>query len=201
MTTFLLIRHGAHVLGGETIAGRTPGVCLSPLGRDQAAAMAERVARAPVRAIYTSPVERAIETAQVLSERVRVAVNVAPDFAEVDFGAWAGRPIADLRQDERWQWWNRFRSGARTPGGESMLEVQSRVVGLLLRLCEDHAEDSVALVGHADPIRCALAYFMGIAVDLMLRIEVSLASVSVVRVGRGGPWVLSVNSTGEIVLG
>ncbi len=206
MATFLLIRHGAHLLGSGTLAGRTEGVQMSPLGYEQVRQMAERVAALQasgraVRAIYSSPIERCRETARVLGERVGVPVEVREPLAELDLGAWTGRPITELREEELFRRWNTHRSGTRMPGGETMLEVQARIVGEMLRLRDLHGEDTVALVAHGDVIKAAVAYVLGVPLDLLLRIEISLASVSVVTWGAWGPWVLGVNGTGGIVLG
>lgn len=198
-TTFLLIRHGAHVLGGHVIAGRSEEAVLSDLGREQAARMAERIGRLPVRAIYSSPVIRARQTAAALAERTGLDVRVSEALSEVDFGEWAGCELADLKPVERWKCWNTFRSGTRAPGGELMLEIQTRVVAEMVRLREKHPDQCVALVSHGDVIKAAVAHFVGVPLDLFLRIEIGLASVSVVAVGDLGPWVLCVNNTGDEV--
>lgn len=199
MATFLLIRHGAHLLGGDLIAGRTPGVHLSPLGQEQARRMAERVARLPVEAIYASPADRTRETAAHLAQALNLPVRVLESLNELDFGEWTGRSVAELRSVERFTQWNGFRSGTRMPGGETMLEIQSRMVGEMLRLREKHGEGCIALVSHGDVIKAAVAWALGVPLDLLLRIEIGLASVSVVAVGDHGPWVLGVNHCGEDV--
>ena len=201
MTTFLLIRHGAHLLGGETIAGRMPGVRLSPLGEAQAAGLVGRVGGAPIRAVYSSPVERCVQTARPLAAHLGVDVAVAEGLTEIDFGAWTGRTLEELRPLAGWKRWNAFRSGARPPGGESMAEVQGRVVREMERLSGEHPDECVALFSHGDVIRAAVAYFLGAPLDLFQRIEISLASVSVVRIGEFGPSVLGVNCAGEVVMG
>lgn len=198
MTTFLLIRHAAHLLGGGTIAGRSEGVHLSPLGHEQAAAMAERVAKLPVRAIYSSPIDRARETAAFLGERLALPVRISDPLAELDFGRWTRQKLDDLRPQPAFQKWNAFRSGSRMPGGESMLEVQSRILGEMLRLRETHTGDCIALVSHGDVIKSAVAYWLGVPLDLFMRIEIGLASVSAISIGDLGPWVLCVNNTSDI---
>jgi probable phosphoglycerate mutase len=200
MTTFLLIRHGAHLLGGGIIAGRSADVRLSPLGTEQVRTMAERVALLQVTAIYSSPVERTRQTAEVLGSRLKLPVAYRDTLSEIDFGEWSGRRCAALDRDEHWRQWNSFRSGTRIPGGERMAEVQTRIVNEVLDQADRHPGGIVCLVSHGDVIKAAVAYFLGVPLDLMLRIEISLASVSVVRVESGGPWVLCVNSTGEIVM-
>ena len=199
MTTFLLIRHGAHVLGGHIIAGRSPEAVLSDLGQRRAEHTADRLKHLPIRAVYASPVVRARQTAEALARRIELDVRTTEALGEVDFGEWAGREIAKLKSLDRWKHWNAFRSGTRAPGGESMLEIQTRAVAEIMRLREIHPDECVALVSHGDVIKAALAYFLGSPLDLFLRIEIALASVSVVAVGDYGPWVLCVNNTGDEV--
>src|SRR4051794_6301363 len=122
-TTFLLIRHGAHRLGGETLAGRMEGVAMSELGREQVRRAGSRVKKLGLAAIYSSPIERCQETAGILSEECGVGVEVREGLAELDFGKWTGEKLAALREDEHWRRWNGHRSGTRMPGGETMLEV------------------------------------------------------------------------------
>ncbi len=198
MTTFLLIRHAAHSLGGQTIAGRTPGVSLSPDGQAQAARLAERVSHLPIKAIYCSPIDRVRQTAQPVADRLGLPVRVNDTLAEIDYGEWTGRTLDELRPLPHWQRWNSFRSGTRVPGGESMLDIQSRVVAEMLRLRDHHPGECVAVFSHGDVIKAAVAYFLGVPLDLFMRIEIGLASISVVAVAEYGPWVLCVNNTGDV---
>ncbi|HYG74521.1 MAG TPA: histidine phosphatase family protein [Planctomycetota bacterium] len=199
MMTFLLIRHGAHLLGGDKIAGRSD-VQLSPLGREQAAATARRLKDVPIRAIYSSPVMRTRESAAPLSELLGLPVQLSDALSEIDYGEWSGRTLDTLRPLARWGHWNSFRSGTRVPNGELMLQVQSRIVQEMLRLRELHVNETVALFSHGDVIRAALAYFLGIPLDMFQRFEISLSSISVVALGDGGPWVLGVNCTEKLLL-
>jgi broad specificity phosphatase PhoE len=198
-TTFLLIRHGAHVLGHGIIAGRTD-VPLSPLGQQQAAGLIERVGHLPIQAIYCSAIPRARETAMPLAQHLRLESHANEALNEIDYGDWTEKHLDDLRPQERWRQWNAFRSGCGVPGGERMLETQSRVVTEMLRLKERHPGEMIALFSHGDPIKSAIAYWLGAPLDLFLRIEISLASVSVVQLGDYGPHVLCVNNTAEIAL-
>lgn len=200
-TTFLLIRHAAHQLGGGTIAGRSPGVNLSEEGQRQAAALADRLVGLPVRTLYVSPVDRARQTAAIIAPALNLEPVVSEPLSEIDFGDWTRRPLDELRPLDRFRRWNTFRSGARIPSGELMLEAQTRIVREMLRLTDEHPDQMVALVSHGDIIKAAVAYFLGVPLDLFMRIEISLASVSVVRIAAYGPWVLCVNNTGAIITG
>lgn len=197
MTTFLLIRHASHDLLGKAIAGRSPGVRLSPKGRQEAADLAERLASVPLRAVYSSPLERTRETAEPLSARLGLEVRISEAILELDFGEWTGKSLEELRQDPRFGHFNSFRSGTRIPGGERMPEAQARFVGEMHRLAGLHPDEWVALVSHGDPIKSALAYYLGVPLDLFQRIEISPASVSVVELNEWGPRVLCVNGAGE----
>src|SRR5436305_11011237 len=93
MATFFLIRHGANDLLDRAIAGRLPGVHLNAHGRQQAERLAERLAQEPIRRIYSSPLERARETAQPLADRLGLEMRIAPELNEIDFGDWAGQAL------------------------------------------------------------------------------------------------------------
>lgn len=193
MTTFALIRHADHAVVGHTIVGRAPGVRLSPNGLRQADALAERLEGSAVRALYSSPLERARATAAALAARLHLDVQVADELNEIDYGAWTNKTLADLHDLEGWRRFNIFRSGSRIPEGETMIEVQGRMLGLAERLCSAHPDETVALVSHGDVIKATLAHYLGVSLDLFQRIEISPASLSVVRIERYGPEVLLIN--------
>lgn len=169
---------------------------LNEEGRAQAEGLAARLSSAPLRAVYSSPLERALETAAPLARALGLEVRVSGALNELDFGEWTGRTFSELEREPGWRRFNSFRSGTRIPGGELMAEAQARFVAEMGRLRERHAGEALALVSHADPIRAAVAHYAGIPLDLFLRVEVSPASVSVVEVGEYGPRIISVNDTG-----
>ena len=193
MTTFALVRHAPHDLVGHALVGRAPGVSLSPDGRRQAEAVAERLEPGSIQALYSSPLERARETAALIGARLRLEVQIADELNEIDFGDWTNRTLPDLHEIEDWRRFNSFRSGSRIPNGESMLEVQDRMLRLLEGLCAAHGDQTVALVSHGDVIKATLAHCLGAPLDLFQRIEISPASISVVRIERHGPAVLLIN--------
>lgn len=193
MTTFLLIRHAMLDAVGNVVAGRRPGEHLNETGRGQVAELCDFVARWEVRRVYTSPLERARETAGPIAERFSLTPVVAEELSELDFGAWTGRTFQELGSDPQWALFNSYRSGTRVPGGELMLETQARIVRFMLRLRDEHRDQTVALVSHGDVIRAALTFHLGMPLDLFGRVEVSPASVSVLRLHGHGPEVLAVN--------
>src|SRR5205085_9959184 len=158
MTTFFLIRHADCDGVGKVLWGRQPDVHLNPDGKSSAAQLAKRVAQMSIEAVYSSPLERATETAAEIARRAGdVPVNVSDKFNELDYGEWTSRSVEELAHDPTWQRYNAFRSRTRIPAGESIMEAQSRIVGELRRLAQEHEDQNVAVVTHADVIKAALA--------------------------------------------
>src|SRR5215210_1380847 len=108
MTGFILVRHAAHDLISTTITGRMPGVHLSETGRAAAERLAEQLGALPVDHILSSPLDRARETAEPLSRRLGLPVQIAPDFNEIDTGEWTGLTFNELAPRSDWQHWNSF---------------------------------------------------------------------------------------------
>jgi probable phosphoglycerate mutase len=201
MTTFLLIRHAQTDFVGTTLAGWTEGVRLNEAGRAQAAhlseRLAERLAAVKLAAIYSSPLERALETAVPLAARLNLEVQPLEEVGELRYGRWQGRGFDDLANDPAWHRYNAMRSLARIPGGEMMIEAQARVIAALERLRLTHREETVAVVSHADIIKAALMHYLGMPMDFVHRLEISPASVSVVEVDALAVRVVTVNQTDE----
>ncbi len=193
MTTFLLIRHGLTDAVGQTMTGHSPGVHLNATGRDQAAALPERLNNVPLAAIYTSPLERTRETAQPVADARGLPIRLEPRFIEVDFGGWTNRRFADLATDPHWQLYNAHRGVTRPPAGEGLIEVQARTVAALLDLHERHPNDVVAIFSHADTIRAILLYVLGMPIDFVQRLDLSPARISVLQLGAGAPHIVQVN--------
>ena len=194
MTVFHLLRHGEHNVQGKICAGRMPGVVLSEHGRGEVEGAARRLADLDISAIYASPLERTRETADIVSRRLSLPVTILDDLAELDFGEWTGKTFDEVRKDPRWPMWASHRSLSCIPGGETMREVQRRVVEALLDLQTRHPEETVAIVSHGDVIRAALLFALGMPLDHYNRIEVGQGSISTLRIDSGG---FRVTSLGE----
>jgi probable phosphoglycerate mutase len=193
VTRFILIRHGTTDSVGRTLSGRNPGVHLTSTGRDEVRALAPRLAALAPAALYTSPLERTRETAALLAERTGLEPRACEQLNEVDFGEWTGRGFDELAGVDGFRRFNAFRSGNRPEGGESALEVQMRMVGLFERLRAAHADGVIALVSHADVIKAALLYWLGLPLDAVQRIEVAPASLSIVDIWELGARVTCMN--------
>ncbi|MGK9170131.1 histidine phosphatase family protein [Inquilinus limosus] len=192
---FLLVRHAAHDNLGGFLAGRTAGVMLGEAGRAQAERLAQRLRLERFDAIFASPRERAQQTAQAIAVAAALTVETAPELDEIDFGRWSGQDFTALQQDPLWQRWNCTRSLTRTPGGETMLDVQRRVLGLMERLTPSFDGRAAVFVSHADVIKAAVLHHLGLDVDAWPRLDIAPASVSRLAVGDGWAQILGLNET------
>lgn len=199
MTTFYFVRHGVTSHTGHRLSGRMPGVHLTDEGRSQAEAVAESLAPVKLSAVYASPIERTMETAQPIAERQNLKVEARRGLVELEFGKWSDKTFKTLRRTKLWPVIQQWPSGARFPEGESMLEVQQRGVREIEVLRDKHPKDKICCVSHADVIKLIVAHYLGVHIDLFQRIEISPASVTIISVGSPWPRVVSVNASASVL--
>ncbi len=201
MATVLLIRHGQNDwVNKQRLAGWTPGVNLNEEGRKQAARLAEELSHLPLKAVFSSPLERCRETAEPIARAHKLEVRELTDVGEVRYGKWQGKKLKKLA-DKRMQWYavQHYPSRFRFPKGESFQEVQSRAVSAIEKLSLKYEKKMIAVVTHADVIKLVLAHYLGTHIDLFQRLAVSPASVSVLSLSPNGPVrVLRLNDDGPI---
>jgi len=188
-----LIRHGSNDFLPRALAGRLPNVHLNGQGRVEAERVAERLKSAPICQIYSSPMERCIETAGPLARALNLPVQISEAFNEVDFGEWMGAELTTVQKDPRWRQWIAFRGSHVIPGGETMVQIQSRVASELIRLKNDFPQQHIAIFSHGDPIRAALCHWLGMPLDFLNRLKVDPGSISVVTVNDAVAIVESLN--------
>ncbi|HVV02246.1 MAG TPA: histidine phosphatase family protein, partial [Verrucomicrobiae bacterium] len=146
--------------------------------------------------IFSSPLERARETAGPLSAKLRLPIETVESFKEIDFAGWTNRKFSDLDKEEpSWRQWNAYRSGGWIPGGEAFVEVQARMVLELETLRRKFPEERVAIFSHGDPLRAALQYYLGMPLDLFHRIELTPAGYSILELTDWGARLHTMNAT------
>jgi probable phosphoglycerate mutase len=195
MPLIALIRHGEndYVKKGR-LAGRLPGVHLNDTGRQQALLLAEKLAGVPFKAIYSSPLERCMETAQPLAEALKLEILPRQGLIESNYGEWQGQKVKGLSRLKAWKTVQHNPSRMRFPGGENFAETQLRIVQEIETIAGLYQEkDVVACFSHADPIRLAAAYYIGQPLDLFQRLVVSPASVTALHISEAGCRLLALN--------
>jgi probable phosphoglycerate mutase len=197
-TQLLLIRHGLTDWVGHRLPGWTPGIHLSEEGRQQAEDLAHRLASLSIEAIYASPLERTVETAEAIAALHGLSVQLKENLGELQIGQWTGQAIEDLAKKEEWLAIQFYPSGANIPGGETMHEMQTRVVAELDAIRKVHPRATVAVVSHADVIKAAVAHYVGLHLDLFQRLAVYPASLTAFRFNKFGPRLVLFNDSGTI---
>jgi len=195
MPTILLIRHGEneYVAKGR-LAGRLPGVHLNDHGKAQAQALGKTLANAPIKAVYASPLDRTMETAQPIAEALGMEVIPEPGLLEVDFGDWQDKTLKQLRRRKLWRTVQNSPSLTRFPEGETFANAQQRIVGAIEKLSQKHKpQDLIVCVSHSDIIKLAVAYYLGLHIDLFQRLMVAPASISTLHIGEGFARVINYN--------
>ena len=198
-TRVILVRHGQTPTTGKVLPGRARGLHLSDTGREQAEQVGARLAGlGKVAAVYASPLERTRETAAPIAKGLGHKVKITRGLLECDFGDWTGAELKKLMKLPEWRTVQRYPSGFRFPGGESFVEMQTRITDTIAKLVKAHPGETVIAVSHADPIKAAVAAALGTHLDLFQRIIVSPCSVTGIAYGADGPAVLTVNATTDL---
>ncbi|NDJ79206.1 MAG: MSMEG_4193 family putative phosphomutase, partial [Chloroflexi bacterium] len=191
MTEFFLIRHAINewVRTGK-LAGWTPGVHLNAHGRQQAAALGERLAQASLAAIYSSPLERTMETAEAIAAHYpEVQVQTLDGVGEVRYGDWQGEKLSTLRREKLWQTVQFYPSRVQFPNGETIRQAQARAIDALENLVQRHPQQRVAIVSHSDMIKLVVAHYLGAHIDLFQRLDISPASLTIIQLGANRPYI------------
>lgn len=201
--TVILLRHGRSTSNtAGVLAGRSEGVDLDDKGREQAIGLIDRIGDLPIRAVVCSPLLRCRRTVEPLAEALCLEPLIDERLAEVDYGEWTGRKIADLAKEPLWAVVQAHPSAAVFPGGEGLAQVQTRAVAAVrdhdARLTEQHGGDALWLAcTHGDVIKAVVADALGLHLDGFQRVSADPASMSVIRYTPLRPFVLHVNHTGQ----
>ncbi|MPZ73397.1 MAG: phosphoglycerate mutase [Nitriliruptorales bacterium] len=199
MTTLVLVRHATTASTGKRLGGRTTA-SLDDAGRAQAEAAAQRLADLPLKAVYTSPLPRTLQTAQIVASLHRLDVRRDEGLLEVEYGDWTDRPLRPLTRTKRWPVIQTRPSLVTFPGGESIRAAQLRAVDAVESIVARHRRGAIAVVSHADVIKALVSFYLGQPLDLFQRLHVSPASVTVLQLSADGgqPVLVRFNDDGPL---
>ena len=196
MSLLLLIRHGENdfVKTGK-LPGQSAGIHLNERGQKQAQALGEALKLIPIKAIYSSPLERATETAEPIAAARNLQIIPEPNLREADVGRWQGKSLKSLRLTNAWKIVQHSPSRFQFPEGESFIDLQTRVVNVLEGIIKKHnkPKDIVAVVFHADPIKLAVAHFLGLPLDHFQRLSCDTGSLTAIYVNEMGANLVKLN--------
>lgn len=200
MTTLLLVRHGLTAMTGPVLAGWTPGIHLNDRGREQAAALAERLREVPLAAIVASPLERCQETASAIVTGRDIAVTTDDRLGECKYGDWTGQELKKLAKDPLWKVVQAHPSAAAFPNGEALRDTQARAVDAIREHNAALGDDATWMaVSHGDVIKAVVADALGVHLDMFQRIQVDPCSLTVIRYTTLRPFVVRMNDVGGSV--
>jgi probable phosphoglycerate mutase len=177
-TTIILVRHAEHDGLGRMLVGRQAGISLNARGFAQAGRLADELAQRGIAHLISSPQLRARQTAGPIAAACALPLQIAADFDELDYGEWTGRPFAALSNNPQWRRWNEQRATSRPPRGESMVQLQARVLRGLAAAAAANCGRCIVVVSHAEPIRAALLYFRGLSLDQFSDVQIEPASAT-----------------------
>jgi len=172
-----------------------PDVHLNKKGLQQALNLANTLTKAPIKAIYSSPLERTLETAAPLASLLKLTVIPTPGLLETDCGEWQGQSVKRLRRQKIWKSVQQHPSLFHFPGGEAIADCQYRMVQVLEALRREFSDqDLVACFSHADPIKEVVAFYLGLPLDNFQRLSIDTASITALLVTESGIRLLMLNN-------
>ena len=194
MSTIFLIRHAHCDHVGQRVVGRLPGIRLSAQGHQEACELAGRLASVEFTSVYSSPLERAMQTADLLAAPRGLEVRAEPGLVELDYGDWTGLTLDEVRARPEWPGYSAARSRSVIPNGEGLAAVQARAIQAVTVIAGRHPHDTVAAISHGDVIRAIVADVACIPLDAIDRFELPPASVTIIEVGESWRRLRALNS-------
>jgi broad specificity phosphatase PhoE len=200
---FILIRHGESELNSAGIfQGGHLDPSLSPLGRRQAQSLGERLRSEDLKAIYSSPLKRTMETAEEIGKVCGLGFQSILNLHEFDYGDFTGQPINETTTGELNKIIAHWKSGEidfSVPGGESPATAQMRAMPVIQSLIEKHFADAVAIVAHAQINRIILASLLGIGLSRHREIHQNNAAASILEINGVQITPIIINDTSHLL--
>ena len=181
-TRLYLIRHGELLKARPNTYHGQMDVELAPAGVAQLERVADRLAGAPLRAVYASTLRRSAQGAEQVAKRHGLPVVQYPAFREKHFGVWEGLTYEEVaeRFPEDWARWLADPPTLKPPGGETYLEMQARVLAALAEIVAAHPASEIALVGHGGVNRAILCHALGLDLRYVFRIEQDHGALNII---------------------
>jgi broad specificity phosphatase PhoE len=198
MLEILLIRHGQTDWNKERrIMGSQP-IGLNAAGREQIERLSERLRSISFGRLYSSPLQRTLETAEILNQGRGLTIERDPALQEIEYGEWTGKTFQEVRLSPGFESYYKYPDRPVGGTGESLQQVQSRGVNFLEGLRKQGLRGSVAVVSHADWIKCMILHYLRMPLNRLYQFRMDNASVSFLSFEGETERVISINNTLEL---
>ena len=200
MSRLLLVRHGDTELNSaERYWGRSD-VKLSAAGVEQAEGLRDRLAVEKINAVYSSNLERALVTAEIIASSHQLAVITCAELREVNFGQLEGLNFSEISRlyPELAKLWAERSTKLKYPGGESLVEFNTRVSKFLSRLDKHTVGETILIVAHAGVLRTLVCQLLGIDPQRRWQIRLDLASLSIMETHQQGAILSLLNDVSHL---
>jgi broad specificity phosphatase PhoE len=197
VSTLYLVRHGETAWNREQVFRGRADVPLGERGHQQAGLVAQALRAEPIKAVYASPLARAVDTARPLSEELGIDLIQEESLQDMNFGEWEGQSLVDVRREwpELYQVWEKSPDRFCAPAGETLADVLDRAWRAIEHMAERHAGTAVAAVSHRVVCKLLVCRALGMGEAGFWRVRLDTASVSVLE-HQGDEWTLTgVNDT------
>lgn len=184
MGSIIFLRHGQAKNNTERIlAGRTPGIPLTEKGHDQAIKAGKFLEDMNISAIYSSPIERAKNTAEIVAEHTSVDVRIDDRLIELDMGKFTGMPYDEIFSSHGNVFMKFYRGELEIAhnGVETFADVKKRVLGIVDHVIDNHPNENVVLVTHMDPIKAMLSTVVSLSPENLFELIIANASLNIFR--------------------
>jgi probable phosphoglycerate mutase len=184
MGSIIFLRHGQATNNTQRVlAGRTPGIPLTEKGIDQAEKAAKFLEEMNISTIYSSPIERAKDTAEIVGKHNSIDVRIDDRLIELDMGKFTGMPYDEIFSSHG-NVFMKFYNGELEiahNGVETFADVKKRVLGMVDHVIENHPDENVVLVTHMDPIKAMLSTIVSFSAENLYELIIANASLNIFR--------------------
>ena len=204
MVRVILVRHGETEWNRlRRIQGGNSNTPLNEKGEQQAESLALRLRSEGIQAIYSSPLQRSLDTAQAIARHYQMEVDLEPDLIELNLGELEGTLIDDLGKSYNELLITNSQGEVlpRLPGGESLIEVQQRAWSVIQGLVSQHPEGVIVVVSHYFAILTIICSALNLPLSQMGRLRVGPGSISTLIFDEQAPRLVLFNDTCHLITG
>ena len=192
-----LVRHGETEYNRHDLFRGRLDIPLNETGRRQAEAAGEHLRTFDIAAFYSGPLQRAADTASLIAAPHGAATQVLPLLNDIDYGAWSGKTVDEVRQayPDCYELWAHSPAELRFPEGESLREARDRIQESMEWLWPRHTDEAIVVVGHKVVNRLVLCVALGLPLEGIWRLEQSNGAISLIQRDECGYMLTKMNDT------